>query len=280
MKTSYVNLYFWLFVAHSTSASPVKPLGSLSSPLLELGRRALRARDLEPGLPKGIPGCNTKATDPSWAPDKSRWTDGEGYYVGNDCDNGAGFPGHCWTDYFLVGTTAAYQNWQNPTGPIACPPTGSCSTQQGQLTQKCESNSIAVGVELEADFKNAIARIFELEVTISAEYTHVWQSCNTKSITDICLWSDGKCHSVWTSEQLLTLYGYKRRSCDTPSGASGINIPNSAKRPDGFYTRGMQDFKIDLPKQQYVNCNGSCEPTYYPGPLPYADDTLLPIAPV
>lgn len=45
---------------------------------------------------KGLPACNSKETDPTWAVGVSRWHDGEGHSIGNDCDNGLGGDSHCW----------------------------------------------------------------------------------------------------------------------------------------------------------------------------------------
>ncbi len=52
-----------------TCASPL-------TPLIE--------RDLQSPI-QGLPACNTYATDPTWTKGKSQFHDGDGKYIGNEC---------------------------------------------------------------------------------------------------------------------------------------------------------------------------------------------------
>lgn len=50
-----------------------------ASPLTPLIERALQSPF------EGLPACNTYDTDPTWAKGISRFKDGDGRYIGNDC---------------------------------------------------------------------------------------------------------------------------------------------------------------------------------------------------
>ncbi len=44
----------------------------------------------------GLPACDSKDTDPTWAVGASKWQDGEGHSIGNDCNNHLGGDKNCW----------------------------------------------------------------------------------------------------------------------------------------------------------------------------------------
>ncbi len=83
--------------------------------------------------------------------------------------------------------------------------------------------------------------------------------------------------SIWAAQQIITVHGYKRRTCRSASNAAGVNMPKSAMRPDGLYTRGMQDFEVKMPARSAINCEGTCDPMWKPGQLPQIDPSLHPI---
>ena len=55
----------------------------------------LTPRDIQSAI-QGLPACNSKETDPSWAVGVSAWQDGQGRKIGDDCDNKQGGDKHCW----------------------------------------------------------------------------------------------------------------------------------------------------------------------------------------
>lgn len=54
-------------------------------------------------------------------------------------------------------------------------------------------------------------------------------------------------------------------------------MPNSAMRSDGYFTRGMQDFEVELPAMSAIDCKGTCDPMWSPGQLPSIDKSLHPV---
>ena len=72
-------------------ALPAGPLDPLSESLQNITPREIQS------AVQGLPACNTKETDPTWAVGKSAWNDGEGHYIGNDCNNGQKGDKNCWS---------------------------------------------------------------------------------------------------------------------------------------------------------------------------------------
>jgi hypothetical protein len=244
---------------------------SLVSAAPALAERSLIERTLQTPF-SGFPACNTRDTDPTWAVSQSAFTDGEGHYLGSDCDNNSGGSNHCWTDYYLVGTTAAYNPWYEAISNIQCPPnsTGSCSEAVTNLQQSCTSFTWNAGVTISSDAKIELAEILSIgtSVSISGNVGAVYQTCNSNSNTATCTFTDGGCHTIWASQLINTVHGYKRRSCNSPTSDTSANMPNTAKRSDGYYTRGMQDYEFPLVGISAITCDGTCESTYQPGQLP------------
>lgn len=54
-------------------------------------------------------------------------------------------------------------------------------------------------------------------------------------------------------------------------------MPDTAMRPDGFYSRGMQDFEVKLPAMSAIDCKGTCNPMWSPGQLPPINGALHPM---
>lgn len=52
---------------------------------------------------------------------------------------------------------------------------------------------------------------------------------------------------------------------------SGTNVPNSARRSDGYYTVGMQDINFQVPDNRIIGCAAKCGDTQYPDPQPGSD---------
>jgi hypothetical protein len=218
----------------------------------------------------GLPGCSksdqgkSDNQDPTWATGTSNYTDGEGVNVGNDCTTGHN-SNHCWTDYFLVGTTVSYDNWYEAIGDINCSQNGTCAQAISQLQQTCKSTEWSVSETISTEFEFEIVKV-GLSVTVTAGQTY--QSCNGNTTMETCTWTDGGCHSVWAAQRVTNAHGYTRRSCVSPTSDTNANMPNSPKRSDGFYTRGMMDFSVPLSDGNSISCDGQCGSTYNPGPLP------------
>jgi len=68
-----------------SSATPIEP--SLVT--------TLTRRDLQVAV-SGLPDCNTKDTDPTWTQGQSKFKEGDGVKISDDCDNGLGGNDHCW----------------------------------------------------------------------------------------------------------------------------------------------------------------------------------------
>lgn len=52
---------------------------------------------------------------------------------------------------------------------------------------------------------------------------------------------------------------------------TGTNVPNSARRSDGYYTVGMQDINFQVPDNCIIGCAAKCGDTQYPDPQPGSD---------
>lgn len=223
----------------------------------------------------GLPACN----GPS-ATGTSNYVDGEGVFVGNSCDKetsdflelGKGGV-KCTTEYFLVGTTDAYNQWYQANGNIDCPPEGSCAKAVQKLSQTCTSFqwSVTESVSVEVDLE-----LVKIGTSISSTQGQIYQSCNADTSTDTCTWTDGQCHSIWAAQQITTVHGYMRESCTidpsvvlwlaSEAQAKGETFPQ--QRPDGNFTAGMQDFEFPLAGVSAITCDGTCNPAYNPGPPP------------
>lgn len=54
-------------------------------------------------------------------------------------------------------------------------------------------------------------------------------------------------------------------------------MPNSKKRPDGYYTVGMQDLSFAVPDNYLIGCAATCADLTYPNPSP-GPENVTPIA--
>lgn len=240
---------------------------------------------------QGLPGCDTKETDPTWADGPSRWKDGDGVRIGSDCDNcelsmfgslrcsivltptDKKGTAHCWTDYFLVGTTLANEKWYPRTdvGNSRCT---KCSATLATWKQDCNSFLWTVS--------ETISTVFEMAAwKIGGEFTatqgKTMQHCMSNNTMRECDWekAGGGCYAIWASSRVTTVYGYKRRHCESPTPDDKANMPNTQKDKDGYYTRGMQDFEVKLKGVPEIDCNGPCK-EYNPRPPPYIDPKFRP----
>lgn len=94
------------------------------------------------------------------------------------------------TDYFLVGTTAAYNDWYT-LGPVQCPPKGSCAQSSNSLHETCSSNSIELGFALTGEWEKLVRGTFGIEGHF--DYGHIWRTCDSKYTLDTCTWLDQGC---------------------------------------------------------------------------------------
>jgi hypothetical protein len=178
------------------------------------------------------------------------------------------------TDYYIVGTTAAYQPWSRLTGDINCTDTSTCSKALADAAMKCTTFTWSVTETVSAKFEFELkAFTLGLGAEISSTQGQSKQTCNTHTTTDTCSWDDDGCHSVWGSQLVTYVHGYKRRTCRSPAGA-GVNMPDQPARDGGdFYTRGMMDFQIPIGGQTTVQCDGECRSDYMgPQDLPSSPD--------
>ena len=53
-------------------------------------------------------------------------------------------------------------------------------------------------------------------------------------------------------------------------------MPNSPKRPDGYYTVGMQDINFQVPDNRIIGCAADCGDQTYPDPT-LGSDLVTPI---
>ncbi|MCJ1447500.1 MAG: hypothetical protein MMC23_008011 [Stictis urceolatum] len=215
----------------------------------------------------GIPGCSGEGEDPTYAQGPSAHKDGEGVFIGTDCTTGH-HSQHCWTDYYLVGTTDGYGDWYKAMGNIDCPDGGgNCQQMIGKTDQQCKSFTWGISEEVNAGFEWEIG--FKLGASFTSTQSWTKQTCNGDTNTNSCTWTDTGCHSIWASQLITTVQGYKRRSCVSPTDDSTANMPNSPKRDDGFYTRGMMDFTVPITGMTQYNCDGTCASDYAgPGDVP------------
>lgn len=92
------------------------------------------------------------------------------------------------TDYFLVGTTDSYNDWYQAIGNIQCD--GDCHEDIGALAQSCTTMEWSVSEGISAGFD--LAGI-ELGSTTTVTVGGSRQTCDTKSDTASCRWTDQAC---------------------------------------------------------------------------------------
>jgi len=94
------------------------------------------------------------------------------------------------TDYFLVGTTAEYNDWYT-LGPVQCPPSGTCAQATNSLHETCSLNSVEAGVGVTHEFETAVLGTFGIEGHF--DYGQSWRVCDSKTTLDTCTWTDNGC---------------------------------------------------------------------------------------
>jgi hypothetical protein len=110
--------------------------------------------------------------------------------LGSDCDDGAGSdPQHCWTDYFLVGTTQSFGDWHQPNGIINCEkgPGDTCHQDVQNATQSCTTYTWEVSDAISAKFgaeEDGIGA--ELGFTVPTTTGEDDQHCNTNIMQTGC----------------------------------------------------------------------------------------------
>ena len=192
------------------------------------------------------------------------------------------------TDYVLVDHHASSVGpWYSPVGQISCPADtnshiSSCNQQIGNLKQDadtCKNTLWNAGGKVGANIKTEINKIigisFSAEASGSLGGSAVAYSTNTT--IDACQWSGGSgCHQSWASQVIVSIRGFKCRTCATPSSDPNVNMPNMPVRAsDNLYTCDMQDFQIDLASATTVDYDGGC--IYQnTNPLPNIDPNPTP----
>jgi len=229
----------------------------------------LTPRSIQSPPANKLPGCEV---DPSYAVGTSQYKDGDGVYMSSSCDNGLNTifnkQYHCWTDYFLIGSKGHFDDWQQTGVNLDCAKTQSCNDAKSNLTSSCTTNTWNIEASIGG-------KILGAGVEVKTSFGSSTEVCAKITDTTTCTWTDQKCHSVWSATKSLTQYGYMRRSCNTPR--AGVNVPNSAKRGDGYYTVGIQDFTFDVPTPTVVvGCAALCSDAKYPNPLPVSDAKMKP----
>lgn len=92
------------------------------------------------------------------------------------------------TDYFLVGTTDSYNNWYQAIGNIGC--NGDCHEDIGALAQSCTTSEWSVATAISTGFDMVGIQVGSTTtVTVGGSR----QTCNTKSDTASCRWTDQNC---------------------------------------------------------------------------------------
>ena len=227
-----------------------------------------------------FPDCSI---DPSYSTGTSQYKDGDGKYVTSSCDNGLTTPAvnrfHCWTDLFVISYQAAYSGWQNSGQVIDCATTSSCNEAVVNLNQSCTTDTTTWDNQFAAQIQ-AQFPIWKKDasVTPTLSYNHNFggakaeQICTAASNTGTCTWDDKQCHAIWVAQRNVQVNGYLRRSCNT--NRSGTNVPNSSKRPDGYYTVGMQDINFLMPDNRIIGCSAKCGDLSYPDPMPGAEPPI------
>jgi len=177
---------------------------------------------------------------------------------------------NCWTEIFFVGTTDAYDQWNQVGDDIDCATTSTCALSTQNMVQKCET--ITWGLTTTAGVQAAVAPL-GVGVTITASVGvsagGSYQACNSRTNVDSCTWDDTKCHSMWGTSQTTTVHGFKRLSC------SGLPASYPV-RPDGNSTMTKIDFVIPLPASTFIDCSGTCATSDFPGLLPVGNATMQP----
>ncbi|OBT42252.1 hypothetical protein VE00_07725 [Pseudogymnoascus sp. WSF 3629] len=138
----------------------------------------------------------------------------------------------CWSEIFFVGTTDAYDQWNQVGDDVDCATTSTCLLSTQNMAQKClsftwsvtETASVAAAV---APLGVGVTITASVAVSVGGSY----QACNSRTNVDSCTWTDTKCHSIWGADQTTTVHGYKRLSCDKP-----IAIGGPPQRSDGNFT--------------------------------------------
>ncbi|KAI1772143.1 hypothetical protein F4818DRAFT_189295 [Hypoxylon cercidicola] len=227
-----------------------------------------------------LPGCGD---DPSYSTQKSGYKKDQGVKVPREgkndaCNDGSGnSAGHCWTEYWIVESEVEYNNWVNTGSAIDCKSTSRCTSTDIDLGQTCASYTVSHsdGGEwkiLDVAVDGKIFKDWGLKVGGSISYkwdntkANQQTACTSQSARNQCSWEDDKCHQVWYAQRDVRLHGYAMRVCNgkNKKGDSQMN----EQRADGKWVRGMEDFSFRLPINKLVGCNGWCEQTTYPEPVP------------
>ncbi|KAF2755316.1 hypothetical protein EJ05DRAFT_478335 [Pseudovirgaria hyperparasitica] len=248
-------------------------------------KREISKRFDQNAFKDAIPGCRSE-DDPSYATGPSKFKDGEGVAVGSHCDNGLYTPAvnrfHCWTDVYLVNYQVEYQDWLNTGLVIDCATTSSCNQQVINMNQSCTTNTASWDNAIQTQIEGKITLIKDkVDAGASVSYTHnfggsqAFSTCSTVSNTGTCTWEDKGCHAIWKAKRNKRIFGYMRRSCNTPR--DGTNMPNTEKREDGYYTVGMLDFSVVVPDNQIIGCAAKCSDLKYPDEAPGGLGELIPV---
>lgn len=170
---------------------------------------ALRAPSALTARQNSIPSCDDETK--SYA---GVYTDGQGTYVESDgVTHPYKFPlvRKCWWDYFVVSEKPENMAWEKSSGEIYCTGTNVCTATSVEGTQTCESSSVSFSAEVSAALEG---------FGVSAGYTlsQEEQHCSQATDSTACSWTDQACHVVWTQQEVLHQYGYRRHRCDWGDG--------------------------------------------------------------
>jgi hypothetical protein len=157
-----------------------------------------------------------------------------------------------------------------------------CNQQIGQMKQDadtCKTTSWTAGGKVGVEFQGKISDVFGITVApeVNAGGGATATTCNTNVTTETCQWHGGTgCHQSWASQVIITVRGFKRRTCESPTSDLAANMPNMAQRGfDGKYTRGMQDFELKVASSNTIDCDGGCQPVNH-NPLPNQGSDPIP----
>lgn len=186
----------------------------------------------------GIANCDDDSTIYTGA-----YTDGSGTYVTSDgVTHPYKFPAvrKCWWDYFIVSADLDLDPWKKASGNKYCTGTQSCTVQNLDGSQTCQSRSTSISFEVGGDIEG-------FHLGVSTEVTTEDSKCFTATEVSACVWDDGDCHAVWTQQEMLVQKGYRRHRCNWGKGDE---------------TECMADWTVRTPtKMVNYGCGSKCSDT-------------------
>ena len=93
-----------------------------------------------------------------------------------------------------------------------CSGTSVCSVASLNGTQTCQSATTTLSLVVSAS--SITASYLTLRANADVPAAMDTQQCYTVSPTDTCTWDDAACRCVWTQQQMLGQYEYRRQRCN------------------------------------------------------------------